>query len=216
MARSFASASSRYLSYAGAITGTAPFTMACWFNSTTMGTVKTLMSANTAGSANQVHWLRTSAGNKIEAFSRTTTADSGVSTGTYSSGVWAHAAGVYAATNSRTAYLDGVAGSTGTVNKVTAGIDTFYIGRYSSTTQYMNGSIAEAGVWNVALTAAEVAMLAKGYSPLFVRPASLVAYWPLVGRCSPEIDFAGGFNLTLNNSPPQAAHCRIILPASAA
>lgn len=43
----------------------------------------------------------------------------------------------------------------------------------------MEGDISEVGYWNVALTDADVAVLAKGVSPLLVRPEGLVAYWSL-------------------------------------
>jgi hypothetical protein len=78
---------------------------------------------------------------------------------------------------------------------------------------YFDGLVAEAAIWNVALTAADVAMLNKGYSPMMVRPSALLAYWPLMGRYPTELDLFGGFPLTLTNSPAQAAHPRIIYPA---
>jgi hypothetical protein len=77
---------------------------------------------------------------------------------------------------------------------------------------FLNGQIAEAAVWNVALSAAEIASLSKGFSPLLIRPASLVAYWPLIGRHDPEIDPVGRFDMTLTANPTTAAHPRVILP----
>lgn len=77
---------------------------------------------------------------------------------------------------------------------------------------FADGRVAEAAIWNVALTASEVAALAKGVSPLQIRPASLQAYWPLIGRQSPEPDWVGGFNLTLTNAPANAAHVPVMPP----
>lgn len=62
----------------------------------------------------------------------------------------------------------------------------------SSTKGYFDGDIAEAAIWNVALSDAEIAMLAKGLSPLRVRPASLVSYVPMNGAASPVIDIVAG------------------------
>ena len=77
---------------------------------------------------------------------------------------------------------------------------------------YTDSIIAEAAVWNVDLTDAEVAILAAGYSPLFVRPQFLVAYWSLFGDSSPEPDIIGGYDMTLNNGPTQATHPIIHYP----
>jgi hypothetical protein len=54
-------------------------------------------------------------------------------------------------------------------------------------------------------------LLSLGYSPLFVRPQSLVAYWPLIGRNSPELELIGGQGGTLTGTT-QAEHPRIIRP----
>jgi hypothetical protein len=60
-----------------------------------------------------------------------------------------------------------------------------------------SGLLAEPAVWNVVLTATEVAMLAQGISPLKVRPSGLVFYAPLIGNREQEIDIVGGRILTL-------------------
>ena len=74
----------------------------------------------------------------------------------------------------------------------------------------MNGRIAEAAVWNTDLTADEIASLgADRVSPLLIRPDNLIAYWPIIGRTSPEINLMGSGNLTLGGSPATADHCRI-------
>jgi hypothetical protein len=70
------------------------------------------------------------------------------------------------------------------------------------------GNIAHPAIWNVALTDAEVAMLASGLSPLRVRPQSLIFYLPTLGRDSPEIDIIGAQTFTVHgatassNEPP--------------
>ena len=78
---------------------------------------------------------------------------------------------------------------------------------------YFGGSICEVGYWDVALTDDEVLLLSRGFSPTFVRPANLIAYYPLLGRTSPEIDLVGGFNLTLTGTSV-SDHPRILLPQS--
>lgn len=76
---------------------------------------------------------------------------------------------------------------------------------------WLAANYAEWAVWDVALTAAEVASLAKGFAPSLIRPASLVNYWPIIGKYSPEIDVAGGGGLTLTGTAA-ASHPRVIYP----
>jgi hypothetical protein len=81
--------------------------------------------------------------------------------------------------------------------------------------QFFGGVAAEAAIWDVELTAAEVATLYSGYSPLMVRPSKLQSYWPLHGRLGAnanEEDWCGG--RVLNNVAGSAVsgHPRIIYP----
>ena len=75
----------------------------------------------------------------------------------------------------------------------------------------MEGDLAEAAIWNEALSAAEVALLAQGLSPLSLRPWALVFYAPIYGRYDPEIDIIGGLNLTVLDATA-SAHPRIFKP----
>ena len=54
-------------------------------------------------------------------------------------------------------------------------------------------------------------MLARGYSPLFVRPQNLVAYWPLIR--DEDQDRVGGYDMAAYNTPSVAAHPPIIYSA---
>lgn len=139
--------------------------------------------------------------------------DTASSSASGSLNAWVHGAAVFASSTSRTAYLNGGNAGSETSSNTQSGIDTVRIGQVAlSGGAFGDGSVAEAAVWDIDLTAAEVAVLAKGVSPLFVRPANLVAYWPLIGRHSPEPDIVGGFNLTLTNVPANFAHPRVIYP----
>jgi hypothetical protein len=128
---------------------------------------------------------------------------------TYSANTWNHAAGVFTSATSRTPYLNGVAGATNTGNcgsQNTA--DSILIGVRAnpSLSFYMNGLLAEVGIWSVALTAAEVASLADGMTCDKVRPQSLVFYAPLVREL---IDARGGLTITNNNTATVANHPRV-------
>lgn len=100
---------------------------------------------------------------------------------------WHHACGVFAASNSRTIYID--AGNEGT-NTLDAGemataiLDSITIGREGDSTpdDSWNGSLIWPAVWNVVLTPSEIKLLASGVSPHLVRPESLKFFAPLDGR----------------------------------
>ena len=60
-------------------------------------------------------------------------------------------------------------------------------------------------------------MLAAGFSPLMVRPESLIGYWPLGGAYSNDnMDIIGGNTLTTNGGPTVETHPRIIYPSGPA
>jgi len=119
---------------------------------------------------------------------------------------------VWAATNDRRSYIDGASKGTNTTNVVVSN-SSLLVGcdyGWAAREAYFSGSIAEVGVWNVALTDAEAAILAKGYSPLLIRPQSLVAYYPLIRDT--DDDIVGGYSMTPINAPTIAAHPRVLYP----
>lgn len=128
-----------------------------------------------------------------------------------SSNVWVHLTGVFASSTSRKIYLDGVPVATNTSAVTVASFDRITAAMRvngSAVGLFCPGSIAELGVWNVALTDAEVASLGAGARPIRVRPASLKFYSPLAGEASPEVNFIGTA-ATLTNAPTAVAHPRV-------
>lgn len=83
-----------------------------------------------------------------------------------------------------------------------------------------DGRLAEVGIWDVALSDAEIAALATGVSPLLIRPANLKGYWPVYGSGSPEADLSGnGNNATITGTLNAADHSptgRVVLTATGA
>ena len=131
----------------------------------------------------------------------------------YSINTWHHAAAVFAAVNDARVYIDGGSNGTSSTSVNPISEDTTYIGRRANSVVHdgvsaygWDGYLAEIGIWNIALSDAEIAILAEGYSPLFIRPQSLIAYWSLWGNSSPEPDVVGGYDMTLNNNPTSIAH----------
>jgi hypothetical protein len=202
--------STQYLSATAPIDGlTKPFTLACWFNSTTVTAnqyLVTLCPAN--GSAWGISAHGGLANDPLLAIQ--TGSNSFSTTSAYSANTWTHACGVFNSITSRTAYKDAVAGSTatGTEQFVTAATQVIIgsVRAGGNFSQYLNGLIAEVGIWNAALTANEIASLAKGMTCDKVRPQSLVFYAPLVRELQ---DVKGGLTITNNNTATVANHPRV-------
>ena len=75
----------------------------------------------------------------------------------------------------------------------------------------LRGSVAEVALYDCNLAAsaysADVAALAKGFSPASIRPQNLLAYWPLVRGLQ---DHVGGHTLTAQSDPVVVEHPRVI------
>ena len=205
----------QFFSMASSPVTTMPLTMACWFNSTNTTTAQVLMCLNSAASSNR--YLMSARGDlagdpiRIAAVGTTGSGVSADTTSGYSSGLWTHSCGVFTSSTSRTAYINGGSSATNTTNVAVAGIIQASIGAqrfnlFSSGTSFTTGLIAEVGIWNAALTATEVASLAKGMTCDKVRPQSLVFYAPLVRDIN---DQKGGLTITNNNGATVATHPRV-------
>lgn len=234
MARVFLSSSSRYFISGSAVLTATPLTMACWANFDNVTGSEVLMSIGTNGGT--ARWMMFGDGAAInfsDAIVVTAINSGGTgspcgSTATYSAGSWVHACGVYSSDTNRAAFLNGSNKGTVSSSITVSGIDRTLLGARISggaVGAYLNGKMAEAAIWNVALGDDEVATLAAGFCPLLVRPQSLVAYWPLHARATNEEDWSGGFTMTNTNSVAAGAHPnriiypsrpRIIIPAAAA
>ncbi|RKY09640.1 MAG: hypothetical protein DRP56_02370, partial [Planctomycetota bacterium] len=154
------------------------------------------------------------AGNYIRADTRSSSGWQEVaSTAQFSGNTWHHAAAVFASSTSRTVYLDGGNSATNTTSVTPSGIDRISIARLgdSSPGNYMSGRVAEVAMYNAALSADEIASLARGFSPLLIRTQNLVGYWPLIR--DGDRDCIGGYNLVAHNTPTIATHVPVLYPA---
>ena len=131
---------------------------------------------------------------------------------TATSGVWFHAA--WSTTSASTAnmaiYANGTAGTKqDNTNTLTSAITNAVVPQINGRNGANNLNsfqAAEVGIWNAALTADEVASLAKGMTCDKVRPQSLVAYFPLVRDL---VELKGGLTVTNNNTATVANHPRV-------
>lgn len=189
MARTFVTASSQYLEIASAVLSAVEITMACWYNVSSLATSQALMCIGNSGAGDRFELLINGSTN-IQATAATSSAATASSSTAPSTGVWQHACGVFTSATSRAAFLNGGGKGTNATNRTPSGVNQTAIGRRNNNSPglYVGGRIMEAGIWNTSLTDAEVASLAAGMCPLSIRPASLVAYWPLFGNDATEFD----------------------------
>jgi len=129
-------------------------------------------------------------------------------------GTWYHLAGCYDGSDIRV-YLDGVeensTGKTGNMTNTSAPVRIGAGSGGAGTENPFDGDIGHCTIWDVGLSADEIASLAAGMSPLSLHKANnLLFYAPLNGK-TPEYDVIGGLDLTVNGpvksaEPPGQYH----------
>lgn len=133
-------------------------------------------------------------------------------TGLWTVGTWAHFACVYNKTgNVQQLYVNGAAATvagvpTGVWGSTALGTN-FYVGqRFAAAYSFLDGRIAEVGVYSVAKTASEIAALATSAEPR-LSPRGISGYVPLVTDSG--VPLFGQYAGTLVGAPAAAAHCRV-------
>lgn len=217
---------SNYLSYAAGVVTAPPMTIAAWCRTSISGQFQVIGGIYNSASINNQNMIEIYArasvptnGLTIQSANASTSAVVSTSTG-FSINTWFHACGVTSAINSRSIYLNGGGKNTNTTSiSAPVGINRTAFGVAAESTLDTpfapggNGDLAEVAIWNVALTDTEVLVLASGVSPMLVRPASLVGYWPLIGMVSPETNLKSNTaKLTMIGTLTASAHPRIFMP----
>lgn len=218
MARLLNDASNEYLAVAQAVVSGEPFSFSAWVNSSDGADDQYVISIADKDVANQYHGIGLNSDVGVPDGAKAYTRDSSgiveAKTSTdWVADTWHNVVGVWASSSSRAIYLDGGGKGTNSTSRSVSGLDRLCIGVSADSTpiDHLTGGICEVGVWDVALTDTEAAILGLGYSPLFVRPQSLVAYWRLIQ--DEDQDIVGGYDLTAYNTPSIADHCpKIIYP----
>ena len=216
MARTFVAASSQYVSDGLSPVSDAPVTVACWIKAASTQSFPSILGLGNSGGVTYYMLGAGASNNILQAWQQgTITSDVANATAAFTNGVWSHACGVFASNSDRRVYLNGGNKGTNTTACGTVTPDRFSVGALlrNIASGYFDGAIAEVGVWNIALTDADVASLALGLSPLLVRPDALKRYVPLLAGLSPEPDLMAGRTLTLSGTPTLTSHPRIIYAA---
>ena len=198
----------QHLSTASAPADGYPMTLAMWYRPSSVSvTARALTVSASNGHRHQLTYVP-----QFSQAQAVTVGGSGavsaIGTVSFVAGAWYHHAGVFASATDRSVWVDGSRidtnttdpGSLSTFDRVTVAAGAVPAG------VFFPGDIAEVGVWNVALTAAEIASLAKGVACRLVRPQSLVFYAPLLRDL---VDLRGGRAITNNNTATVAVHPRV-------
>lgn len=207
MARVLTASSSHYLEYIGAVRNTTPLTLACWYKTSDVSQTGILMIQSEEANSHYFYLYQHVSG-VIAQVGDGSGADFAASTVAASANVWTHACAVFASSSSRAAYINGTNKGTNSASHTPASIDLTMLGaRYTgpgARSLYYDGYIAEAAIWDIALSDAEVASLyvsaGVGIFPTDVQSGHLLAYWPLLGSSSPEPDDVGSADLTVSGA----------------
>ena len=208
MAYDFSASTNTNIRPASAPASGAPMTIACWFYPKIIASAGGINICQVeSGSPNfRGNYLQFLSSNGVNNNLRIAANGSNgfvTATGpsTFTTNQWVHCAGVLTSTTSRQAYVNGTGGTVNTTNcgTIDAAVRAF-IGNGTLS------NIAEVGIWNVALTAVEIASLAKGVTCNLIRPQSLVFYAPLIRDLQ---DVKGGLTITNNNTATVTDHPRV-------
>lgn len=189
-----ATGSDQWRVYASTPITTTPLTLAAWWKAESHAAVGTILEIGANGlAATEDSWsLRWTATPSLAARTAANGSSSqSVQTTGAADATWLHVAGTFNSATSRIAYINGAAASEQVTSRPAAGVDTISIGRTTlsdTPTNYADGIVAHAAIWNVTLTAQEVLSLANGAHPFNVRRDALVFYEPLTGHAA---DFVG-------------------------
>lgn len=225
MARAFTAASSQYISVASAAPlnfGTGEFTIAFWCRFPVAPPSNSVMVHKrtggfdggtgwefvvTNGGTGAVRWDVQGGAVQLRATA---------TIGTLFDGAWHHIALDHVDSNPDMVriWFDGtmVGSTSGNLTQTVSTATPMAIGAaYNTpTTNFINGEFAELALYKRLVTDDERAQLVDRFGPTTLRGLPS-AYFPLIGRASPEIDPIGGTLGTLNNAPPAAAHAPIII-----
>lgn len=208
MARNFVgNFSTDFLQIDSSLISALPVSVSVWVdpdNLTTENTIWWLGDSSLATHGLMLAFSGATALDPVRAIAFNSTSAVATTANAYNVGVWNHAVAIFASSTDRSVILNGdIAnkGTNATSKSVTSFNRTCFGRRADSTPSDPHfGAIAECGMWDIALTDAEVIMLSKGVSPIYVRPQNLVSYWPLLGRSSPDRDLVGRQELTVNGT----------------
>lgn len=206
MAYSF-NGTNQYLSTSASPVTGVPLTLAAWVRLAAIGASNGVVAVQNTTTSHRFQMSIGGTGT-VSAQAGSPTGAISTTTATVSANVWSHCAAVFPSNSSRTAYANAVASVAETTASTPVGVSSVAVGaRFNSSFGFfMNGMIADVGIWSAALSADEITSLWRGVSPSLVRPQSLVFYAPLIRDL---VDVRGGLAITNTNAATVADHPRV-------
>jgi len=130
-------------------------------------------------------------------------------------GVWHHVCGQWVSNSERHVWVDGVLEDSDTTSVNAGVLNRTVVGRKGAApTNFYDSVIAQLAVWDDELSEGEIVGLSQGANPMGVGPTDLVAYWPLWGLDSEEIDLSGQFgSLTVDGATVHESGPPVLLPS---
>lgn len=199
-----------------------PLTMAAWaYSSVSAATKQNILGLYTSSATADINMfsLALDASNVAFTAANGASGSQAFTSAGPSTNTWFHVAGVATSATSRAVYFNGGSKGTDTNSKTPFGMDRFTLGKRDNVSNDRpfagggTGYLADVALWNVALTDAEVLSLARGYSPLLVRPSALVFYSPLFGTGTTEPNLFDAVNeLAIQGTLTAGPHPPIIMP----
>lgn len=199
---------SNFLRLSSAPLTAAPMTLCVWFNTSITGTNQTLFgiyNSTAVPSLNAVQLVIGSGNKAVIRLGDSANSTTAITSTSISANTWMELCGVYASATSYTAYLNGGGAVTGTTSRVPVGLNQTSVGDLDQATETQpcgpagTCDLAWPTIWNVALSAADIAELATGVDPRMVHPEAIVAFWPLDGL-SPEPNVVSASTLAVQGS----------------
>jgi hypothetical protein len=205
MSRVFSSASSEAIRFSSfAEISAYPFSIILWFKAYQTNIYGDVL--NYCSAVNNEQYIRVLLFNNgtFWASIRNGGVEPSIAGGSYSANTW-HCVGItYSAANNRELWVDGTSIGTSTTSINFPPINRFSLGRLDrpSPANAFNGETGWCAHWNTSLTDADHKTLAKGVSPLLIKPNSLKVFVPC-GNLNGEtdLDLITGTTLTEVGTP---------------
>jgi hypothetical protein len=180
-----------------------PFSMGCFFNDASVASTAVIMSLGVDSARYQI---QTDGANHIYARVLDGVSNPLSVSGLYTGGVWFSAVAVFASTTSRLIYLSDTVGTLDTTSASVSPTSELDIGSRKSSGVFgagFTGKLANATVWDAALTAAEALEFFKAKPGCRIRPQNIRFYAPLVRTVQ---DLVEGTVLTTTGPTPSNTH----------
>jgi len=185
MSYAFVNASDQYISLGSAVLTSLPITLACRFNRApgSLTSIQGLMAIRSASEPPNHFYglLLRKSDNRVFAFHGHVAQELAAATAAFDDDTWNSAGAILAGASSRFAWNNTTKSAEDTdFSSTSMTLGDTLVGNYRlASGAGADCKIADAAIWNVALTDAEWLSYHAGLSPLMIRPDALVYYSPL-------------------------------------